>query len=220
MRDKLRAFYYPDFWVEFATLKKSVLLFDEIHFMDRPSFMFGGRYGTVGAASPLRAYEHSFRDHGVALYVHGAPGGIVEGPLLASVESDLGDINFMTRFQEGLRASPLFRNLHISPGNYGNGETHETMFQKVAAIDLQQSRPALEIFNDPLVRHMDHQTPEGRLKILASKAAICSVKMNFALDVGAKNAFAPMSDASPYASLIGTKYSVLSRRLRGQANRL
>jgi len=112
----------------------------------------------------------------------------------------------MTSFQEGLRASPHFRNLHIQPGNYGQGETHETIFQKVAAIDLRQSRPALEVFNDPLVRHMDHTTPEGQLKILAAEAAFCSVKMSFALDVGAKRAFVPLADASPYTRLLSVKY--------------
>jgi hypothetical protein len=207
MRDKLRALYYPDFWVEAPTLKKSILLFDEIHFMDRPSFMFGGSFGSVGAASPLRQYEKGFRDGGVPLYVHGAIDGPVEGELLTKVEADLGDLNFMTRFQEGLRVSPHFRNLHIQPGDYGQGETHETLFQKLAVIDLQQSRQALEVFNDPLVRHMDHTTPEGRLKILASDAALCSAKMSVALDVGARQAFAPLADASPYTSLLSVKYS-------------
>src|ERR1700686_1837253 len=178
MRDKLRALYYPDFWVEAPTLKKSILIFDEIHFMDRPSFMFSGNFGSVGAASPFRQYEKAFRDGGVPLYVHEAIDGPVSGELLARVEADLGDSNFMSRFQEGLRVSPHFRNLHIQPGDYGQGETHETLFQKLAAIDLQQSRQALEVFNDPLVHHMDHATQEGRLKILASDAALGSAKMS------------------------------------------
>src|SRR5579859_3867867 len=55
MRDKLSVLYYPDSWIEYNTLIKCILLFDEIHFMDRPSFMFNGRYGMVGCASPLRA---------------------------------------------------------------------------------------------------------------------------------------------------------------------
>src|SRR5713226_1363094 len=80
VRDKIRAFYYPDFWVQAPTLKKAILVFDEIHFMDRPSFMFGGgregSVGMVGAASPIRPYEQSFRDNGVPLYVHEAPGGL------------------------------------------------------------------------------------------------------------------------------------------------
>jgi hypothetical protein len=207
MRERLRAFYYPDFYVELPTLKKSILLYDEIHFADRPSFVFGGTYGSLGAASPMRQFEKSFRDEGVPIYVHEAPGGPVYGHLLATVEADLSDLNFMTRFQEGLRASPHFRNLHIAPGNYGDGETHETLFQKLAAIDLQQTRSALEVFNDAAVSHMDHKTPEGRLKILASDAAFCSVKMSLATDVGVREGFVPFSDASPYATLMSAKYN-------------
>jgi len=202
LRDKLRALYYPDFWVEYKTLIKCILLFDEIHLMDRPSFTFGGRYGMVGAASPIRQYEKSFRDEGLPLYVHPAPGGIVSGELLKTVEADLSDANFVARFQEGLRVSPHFRDLHIHPGNYGHGETHETIFHKVAAIDLRQFASALEIFNDPLVRHMDHITPEGRFKILASAVACCSAKLSF----GAREGFSPLADASPYSDLLTAKY--------------
>jgi hypothetical protein len=150
VRDKIRAFYYPDFWVQAPTLKKAILVFEEIHFMDRPSFMFGGgregSVGMVGAASPIRPYEQSFRDNGVPLYVHEAPGGPPQGELLEKVEADLSDLNFKTRFQECLLASQHFRDLHIQPGNYGNGETHETVYQKVATIDLQQSPSPLEVF--------------------------------------------------------------------------
>ena len=115
MRDKIRALYYPDFWVPAATLKKAILIFDEIHFMDRPSFMFGGgrdgSVGMVGAASPIRPYEQSFSDNGVPLYVQLAPGGPAPDELLEKVEADLSDLNFMTRFQEGLRTSQHFRDL-------------------------------------------------------------------------------------------------------------
>jgi hypothetical protein len=207
MREKLRALYYPECGVDQATLIKCILLFDEIHFMDRPSFTFGGKFGMVGMASPLRQYEKSFRKEGVPLYVHQAPGGIVGGELLNAVEADLSDPNFMTRFHEGLRGSPHFRNLHIPPGDYGKGETHETIFHKVAAIDLQHSPSPLEIFNNPDVSHFEYATPEGCLKTLAAGAAFCSVKMNFALEVGVRQGFWPLADASPYADLLSAKYS-------------
>ena len=211
MRDKIRAFYYPDFWVQAPTLKKAILVFDEIHFMDRPSFMFGGgregSVGMVGAASPIRPYEQSFRDNGVPLYVHEAPGGPPQSELLEKVEADLSDLNFMTRFQEGLRASQHFRDLHIQPGNYGNGETHETVYQKVATIDLQQSPSPLEVFNNRGVRPFDYSTPEGRLKTLAIDAAFCSIKMSFAIGVGAREGIIPFADASPYTTLLSAKYN-------------
>jgi hypothetical protein len=207
MRDKLSVLYYPDFWVEYNTLIKCILLFDEIHFMDRPSFMFNGRYGMVGCASPLRQYEQSFRDEGVPLYVHEAPGGPVYGDLLGAVEADLADATFMTQFQEGLRSSQLFRRLHIQPGDYGQGRTHDTIFQMMSAVDLLNSRSPLEVFNDANVPHMETTTTEGCLKTLASEAAFCSTKMNYALRAGSENGFVPLADASPYAKLLSAKYN-------------
>jgi hypothetical protein len=38
MRDKVSVFYYPDMDASNSTIKKAILFFDEIHFVDRPSF--------------------------------------------------------------------------------------------------------------------------------------------------------------------------------------
>lgn len=206
MRDRLRALYYPDFWVNYPTLIKCILLFDEIHFMDRPSLTFDGRSLTIGMASPIRQHEQWFRDQGVPVYVHQPPSGPVAGELLGMVEADLSDTNFMACFQEGLRTSPHFRNIHIQPGNYGNNETHETIFQKLAAIDLRQSPRPLDIHKNSSLHPFDFATPESSLKTLVSAAAFCSAKMNFALEVGASESFLPLADASPYASLLSAKY--------------
>src|ERR1039458_7203761 len=102
MRDKINVFYYPDFWVDHATLLKELLLFDELHFMDRPSMMFNtgsGQFGTVGAASPLRQFEASFREGGVPLYVHEAPMGPVYGDWYDQIKADVNDPEFLQRFQ-------------------------------------------------------------------------------------------------------------------------
>jgi hypothetical protein len=84
MRDKVSVFYYPEMVAHDVTLKRVIVLFDEIHFIDRPSFMFGN-FGTVGCASPLRQYEESFRKEGVPLYVHSPQDGPVRGELLDQV---------------------------------------------------------------------------------------------------------------------------------------
>ncbi|HHF0525430.1 TPA: hypothetical protein ACP9FK_003739 [Legionella anisa] len=61
MRDKVNVLYYPDTQVSHTTLKKCILFFDEIHFMDRPAFTIGN-FGLIGSPSPLRATEKSFRE--------------------------------------------------------------------------------------------------------------------------------------------------------------
>lgn len=98
MRNKVSVFYYPSMIAYETTLKKAILLFDELHFIDRPSFMFGN-YGTVATTSPPGPYEQSFRENGVPLYVHTPRDGPVYGEFLEQVRADVNDPEFLKRFQ-------------------------------------------------------------------------------------------------------------------------
>src|SRR5579863_435584 len=213
MRDKLRAFYYPEFWVEFPTLVKSILLFDEIHFMDRPSFSFyfapnSHGFVTVGAPSPIRQHETWFRSQGVPIYVHPAPSGAMVGDLYEAVRADVSDKVFLQRFQDGLRTSDYFLNLHVPAGaNFGNGETQKTIAENLISVDLEKhGDSALEIFCDPKLIPFSFSTEEDRVKSLVSEAMTCSAKMNFALDVSTRDGIAPLADMSPFNELLKTKY--------------
>jgi hypothetical protein len=213
MRDKLRAFYYPEFWVEYPTLVKSILLFDEIHFMDRPSFSFyfapnSHGFVTVGAPSPIRQHEEWFRSQGVPIYVHPAPSGAMVGDLYEAVRADVSDKVFLQRFQDGLRTSDYFLNLHVPAGaNFGNGETQKTIAEKLISVDLEKhGDSALEIFCDPKLIPFSFSTEEDRVKSLVSEAMTCSAKMNFALDVSTRDGIAPLADMSPFNELLKTKY--------------
>ena len=138
-RDPIRILYYPDFCVDNTTLLKAILLFDELHFMDRPSMMFeagAGQFGTIGAQSPLRQYEASFRNEGVPFYVHGAPMGPVQGEWYDHIKADVNDQQFLSRFQDGLKASPTFRGLQIAPGNYGEFGNQDDVARRLMAVDL------------------------------------------------------------------------------------
>jgi hypothetical protein len=101
------------------------------------AFSFGGgAFGMVGAPSPFRSFEQSFRDNGVALFVHDAPGGPVEGDFLDQIKADINDLRFLRRFQEGLKSSPTFRRLQITPGNYGEWGTEDNIYQMLSRVDL------------------------------------------------------------------------------------
>jgi hypothetical protein len=223
MRDKISVFYYPDFYTEFPTVKKSILLFDEIHFSDRPSFMFTmpgkegdyrsprPQFGTIGAQSPLRQYEQSFRENGVELYVHSPIDRPVEGKFLDYVRADINDLEFLYRFQDGLRKSERFRSIHITPGNYGEVGDHSAVLTKYLEIDLERDLPKgvnpMDLLMDPVgSKPYDFSTPESGLRTLLMAAAFCSVKINFALEIAKNDGFTPLADAAPYGHLIGTKY--------------
>src|ERR1017187_6000050 len=120
MRNPINALYYPDFGLDATTLKRAILLFDEFHIMDRPSFSFGGHkksnFGMIGAASPLREWEQAFRDGGMPLYVHGAPGGRMAEEDYAEVCADVNDTEFLRRSRRASRTRLLSVISSSSPG--------------------------------------------------------------------------------------------------------
>jgi hypothetical protein len=223
MREKIAVLYYPDFWADYATLVKEVLLFDELHFMDRASMMFGD-FGTIGAASPLRQFEASFRDEGVPFYVHPAPMGPVTDQWYEDIKADVNDPEFLKRFQNGLRTSPTFRRLQVVPGNYGEYGNEESVARRLMVVDLSAALEGHEspvtLFEDSRIRHFDLSTPVGCAKQLISDAMTCSAKLNFALNVGTRHGFLPLADASPFGDLLGAKYARALNKLQPAENKL
>jgi len=220
MRDLVRAFYYSSSYLPMATLLKSMLIFDELHLMDRPSFTFicyGGHFGMVGHESPLRPYEKAFRSEGFPLYVHEAPGGPVSGELLAQVDADLKDLHFLRKFQEGLRKSERFRDLNIAHGNYGGGETHETLAEKLCALDVTSLQDLNAVIGNPKAQPFATNTAEGCARFFLMHAMECSAVLNYALEAGIEQAVNPLSDAKPYTTLVGCKYSRAIAKLNSES---
>jgi hypothetical protein len=227
MRNKINIFYYPEFWPDQTTLMKAILLFDELHFMDRPSMMFTtgtGQFGTIGAASPLRQFEASFREEGVPLYVHEAPMGPVYGDWYDQIKADVNDLEFLRRFQNGLKTSTAFRNLQIGRGNYGECGDQDSVAQRLMAVnlssDLQTHESAMALFEKSTIRPFNLSTPEGCAKQLIAEAVTCSAKLNFALNMGTKEGFFPLADANPYGDLLGAKYARAIDKLEPAANKI
>jgi hypothetical protein len=210
VRDKVGVFYYPSMFAEHATLKKAILLFDEIHFIDRPSFMFGN-FGTVGCASPMRQVEQSFRDEEVPVYVHEPNDGPVVGEFLEQVKSDVNDMEFLRRFQKGLGDSLVFRDQQIAPGNYGEVGSHEAVAQALLSVNLDadfaEHPTPVDLFYDNKIQPFRFKTPTERAKSLVSHATTCSAMVNFALNASQHQAITPLADSVVYQQLLGAKYA-------------
>lgn len=208
MRDKVNVLYYPDMQVSETTLKKCILFFDEIHFMDRPAFTIGN-FGLIGALSPLRMAEESFRkDAGVPIYVHGFNGGIISTDLLEKVESDLSDYSFIKNYTEGLATSSTFRDQQFPDGNYGSFGNNQRelihLFEKVDHSILANPK-AIELLKKN-ISPFDRTNSEAVNAFLLQRIALCSAQLNFALSEGAKNGFIPLADAHPYSNLLNTQF--------------
>jgi hypothetical protein len=223
VRDKVSVLYYPSMVADDATFKKAILLFDELHFIDRPSFTFGN-FGTVGMASPLRAYEESFREKGIPLFVHQPQGGPVQGEFLEQVRADVNDLEFLKRFQRGLTKSLIFRDHQIAPGNYGEVGNHEDVTREISRINVdtafRQYGTPMELASNDKIQHFRFKTDAERVKNLASQAMTCSATINFALNVSQSRGITPMADAAPYQDLLGAKYARAARQLEGTSSRI
>jgi len=225
MRDtRISVLYYPDFSPAKNTLKKAILLFDELHVMDRPSFSFAGLGGTIGAPSPLRGWDAKFRQEGFPLYVHSAPMGQVTGELYGQVQADVNDPEFLRRFQLGLKSSEGFRYLQLPPGNYGEFGDQDGITQKLTTVDLSTELKnygtATALFEDQNVHLFRPADSLSCAKSLIFHAVMCSTKLNFALSETAKRGFVPLADARPYGDLLGTKYTRAIRKLEPAKNKI
>ena len=214
MRTPVNAFYYPDMVSSDLTLKKAILFFDELHFVDRASYSFGGggpgQIMTIGCASPLRSYEASFRENGMPLYVHGAPNGPLPTEILEQVAADINDSTFLSRFQKGLGASDTFRDIEIAPGNYGESGMQDDLVKALVDLSLpeglSQHENAMALLIDGNVQPFRTRTAVEKAKVLIHSAASCSVNINVALQASSKNGMTPFADASPFRELLGAKY--------------
>ncbi len=223
MRDEINVFYYPSMVADTATLKRAILLFDELHFIDRPSFSFGN-YGTIATTSPLRAYEKSFRENGVPLYVHTPNDGPVQGEFLEQVKTDVNDVEFLKRFQRGLEKSLVFRNQQIAPGNYGGAGNEEDVARELGRVNLgavlgQYATP-MDLFSDEKVHPFRFKTDTERAKGLVTHALTCSAMINFALNVSQDHGMTPLSDATPYQDLLGAKYARAARMVESTESKI
>jgi hypothetical protein len=143
---------------------------------------------------------------------------------LEQIRADIDDPQFLKRFQEGLKISPTFRQLHIAPGNYGEWGNEQDVYQKNISVDLATDLSSHEspssLFFDKHIRAFDLSTATGRAKNLVATAVSCSAKLNFALNVSTKQGFIPLADANPYGDLLGAQYARAINKLEPAKNNL
>jgi hypothetical protein len=217
MRNKVNVLYYPDSLCDLLTLKKAILFFDEIHFMDRPSYSFEGGIGTIGMDSPLRGWEEKFRSDGVPLFVHKPVSGRVGGSFQDDVAADINDLEFLKRFQNGLMRSAAFRDLQIQHGEYGDPlssgvtRTHGEVAAYLGGVDVASisgsHSDSLSLLTDPRIPPYALSDPASCAKTLVFLAATCSAKMSYALHLSGQHGFVPLADTIPYGDLMGAKYA-------------
>ena len=124
--------FYGHHHTDFLTFKKALLLYDELHFLDRPSFGLGDvgvSFHTIGAPSPYRDFIQDLNRAGFKLICHEP---LIHGPIkehdvmIASVSEDMKDRKFVQTFIRAFLNYKGFSDLFLSPdGKYPVSGKHD-----------------------------------------------------------------------------------------------
>lgn len=181
------------------TLKRLLVLCDEIAFMDRPSVM-AGNFGTVGHASMFRRLDA--RDWPVKIVVHDAPSGPVHDLYLRYFEADLANERFRKLVWQGLIDGGLFASKLIQPkANYGWG-TGEQVRQALLADQSVLASPLTEELGPDMYKMDTQQGRNVTLKVCLFEA---SVQVSNAILVAEAAGLRPVSDDPVICQLLALR---------------
>jgi hypothetical protein len=182
-----------------STLKRLMIIAEEIGFMDRPSISLPG-FTTIGHASPLRAFEQALRHTEVKLSVYQPPSGPI-GPLYKRyLEADLNNHDFRNVFLSGLRDSPEFARKFIQlEADYGQGTGKDLL----AALLSDRTLGTVELPGTGLEgRPSQFQDAAGRRAALRVLLAEASFHVTNAMVVSENIGSLPVTDDPLIAKLM------------------
>jgi hypothetical protein len=174
------------------TLKRLILIADEIGFMDRPSVAFKG-WGTVGFESEIRRFK--IDNTPVKFSVHAPPSGPVNQLYQNYIEADLKNDSFVKTFLEGLKKDPVFQGIFVQlTADYGHG-TGQQMSNELLNDPTISEVNLLEPVNSKLM--FDPRTPESRKESFKMLLTTASINVTNALLVSENTELIPVSN-TPY----------------------
>jgi len=186
------------------TLKRLVVVGQEICFTDRPSVTFGdkGEFGTVGLASPMRGLNTTGEP--VSVHVYEPPSGPARALYQPLLEADLANPEFVECVLDGLRDSEAFAaKLLQLRVDYGRGKTGAQIRDALVAAGRPTRAFDLRASGDMF----DIDTDEGVHETLKMLLIECSIDATVALVVAQQADAYPIADDPYMARLIGLRTS-------------
>lgn len=184
------------------TLKRLLVIAEEIHFMDRPSVTFKN-WGTVGHDSYARRIDWSGSP--VLIDVFRPPSGPAQGLYAPYIEADINNPHFAQIVLEGFRTSDDFAKKFIQFGaNYGSG-TGEEIVRSIRQDNELLSGPFHLEMDGPNL--FDVSTPERRKQTFKTILIEASIKVTSAIVLAEETNSIPVSQDPFIARLIGLRVS-------------
>lgn len=196
----MRVLYAGGSICSLPTLKRLVLLADEIGFLDRPSVTFGN-WGLVGHASEARRFPSD--DTPINFSVYSPPSGPVGQLYERYISADLANPRFRASFLEGLQSDQTFQQrflqLRADYGGMTGGDIVTALMQDGALVDVD--------LQDPVEGGLMFRvgSPEGRRETLKTLLIEASVQVTSALITSEETALVPVCDDPHFCRLLALR---------------
>lgn len=203
--NRLRVFFYGSDICSPNLLKQSILLFDDIHFHDRPSFQIGAM-GTIGKDSRIRPYLYSFAKDGVPVIVHKGVKSWPDKIYTDSVANEIEDPKFSKIFFEGFKTDENFRNLFIQPNaNYKKGKGFE-ISEAIMKMDFGNKHYDLNNYKELTVESFNPNDPKSLEETFAHFLIDASMKLNICCVTSHENDLIPFTEYPTLEKLMALRY--------------
>jgi hypothetical protein len=208
VEDRLRALYFGHSVCSLETLKRSLLLFDDLHFHDRPSLAVGN-WGTIGSPSEVRRYALSFAQADVPVLVH-KESEILRANALDAIASDLEDPECSRIFFEGLKSDPLFRSRFLpEEAQYGSKSgvhTGKEIADAMLRQDLGGRAYDLDRYRKGSIQVFNPTDPVGLEHTFVRLLASASLEISLCCTLSHENDLLPFTEARPFNALLARRH--------------
>lgn len=182
-----------------TTLKRLLLLADEVGFVDRPSIVFPN-WGTIGVDSPIRRCDPSIFP--IKISAFRPPSGPISDLYLKYIEADLKNTKFIKTFLVGLEDDDFAWRFIQPECNYDGILGKE--IRNALILDKALAHKTYSLPTEEEVRHKisTHEERIGTLKIMLIEASVLITSTTF---ISSKTQFEPVTDNNFYSLLLSER---------------
>lgn len=204
----MRLLYGDNLLCSPSTMKRLMVIANEIGFLDRPAVMGkaigGGQWGLIGAPTPIRQYT---TDEAAVKWTAFEPAPELSRPeaYQSFVEADFNNPRYMTLILDGLK-DDAFSEKFIQPlANYGEGKTGESIRRAILNDPTLRTNSFTPDINGSQMFAIE--TPEGRANTLKLIGVEASVRLTATLLNSEHYGIPPVSDDAIFAKLLAMRSS-------------
>ena len=204
----MRLLYGDNLLCATATMKRLMVIADEIGFLDRPAVggqeLGGGQWGLIGAQTPIRQFS---TEGAVVKWTAYDPAPELSRPEVyqSYVDADFRNPQFIATVLDGLTDNAFAEKLIQLGADYGGGKTGETVRQALLGDPALRQTPLTPAIKGGQMFAVE--TADGRLTTLKLMAIEASVRLTSTLLNSEHYGIAPVSDDKVFARLLSMRAS-------------